>query len=471
MEKAPDFSFSSDEVLKTLRERNGRLEYQGSATSHFQAEPLIYDAQGNPIITSDWELEVIKKDTDTSTLPRFLPNKEKYIDRSAELGENMFRFSLDFARLCPSPGQFNEGLMADYVKTLALIRARGQEPMLTLYHWPMPRYLLEENEEGQIVQGGWEHPEVAKHFRFYIDNVVRFLGDDDRIRQILSEEGFDQDAQDKFLGEGLARYFITINEPNSIILPGYIGGVFPPFKKGRVDLIRGVLGRLVEAHDIAFNELKLKGQDRQVGVAHAWTYFDGILGGLAHELVNKKVTDQFERTGEYSDFLGLQYYFRMTIPLLARVADRHYGDHPAFGDVYPPGLYELMKKMHATYPNKEIFLTEFGFSDTNDRRRPYWILETARYVIEALKAGIPIKGMLLWSMVNNYEWAEGMDQKFGLFDESELSQPMTPDEGHLRSWQIWQSLLKALASPTPESLAALQKHYQTAKQQFESAEK
>jgi beta-glucosidase len=74
--------------------------------------------------------------------------------------------------------------------------------------------------------------------------------------------------------------------------------------------------------------------------------------------------------------------------------------------------------MHAKYPAKEIFVSEVGFSDKSDGRRPYWILDTARYIIEAKSKGIPIIGVLLWSLVNNFEWELGMSQKFGLFSEA-----------------------------------------------------
>ncbi len=491
------FDFSAEDVAKALRPPSGRkLEYVGSATSHFQAEPLHFDAAGNPVAVSDWELEVAKSMRgersrvqgvgDVANLPRFLERKEQYVQRSAELGENMFRFSLDFARLCPKEGEFNDELMAEYVKALALIKAHGQEPMLTIYHWPMPRYLLETDNQGNITKGGWEHPDVAQRFRFFIERTLRFLGNEDSVRYALQQEGLSVDAQDKFLGEGLVRYFTSINEPLTILATGYLGGVFPPYKKMRMLAIREVLGKLVEAHDIARNEIKsgkFKGglsRSPKVGVAHAWHFFDGVFGEAMHSFSNKSIADKFEREGLESDFLGLQYYFRTTaLEQLAISAGagklyqklqrgKRYGEHPAFGDVYPSGIYELLKKMRASYPQKEIFITEFGFSDKEDLRRPYWILETVRYVIEALKAGVPVKGMLLWSLVNNFEWNLGMEQKFGLFDESELREPLKRSpKGEIRGWEAWQQLAKAVHDPTPENLRELQSYYETAKAQFE----
>lgn len=479
------FDFTADEVLETLRSKNNESIKIGTAMSDFQQEPFVYDDKGEPIILSDWELNVynkvkggqtsIKSEQNPENFPKFLPNKKLYIERSQEINQNMFRFSLDFARLCPKEGEFNSELMAEYVRTLGLIRAHGQEPMLAVYHWPMPKYLLKLDNDGDVKSGAWENPDVAKHFRFYVENVVKFLADETKVKNALSAEGFDKNFQDKFVSEGLVRYFLSINEPINIILPTYMVGIFPPFKHGRADLIKKVLEKLVEAHDIARDQIKeniasTEKGEAQVGIGHNWTYFDGALGKISHYLANKKLTEAFERGGKHTDFLGLQYYFRFTMPQLSR-SGRTYGDNPYFGDIYPQGIYENLKKMNAEYPNKEIFITEFGFSDKDDKRRPYWILETVRYVIEALKQGIPIKGMLLWSLVNNFEWDMGMEQKFGIFDESELKKPLnslSSNKGGVRGWESWRAVAKAIANPSIESLKELQNYYEVAKQQFEA---
>jgi beta-glucosidase len=483
--KGSDFNFSAEDVLKTLRPASGKtsIEYIGTAVSHWQAEPLLYGPDGKPQVFSDWEFELVKNiegkpskiagRQDPEKFPQFLKKKEAYINRSAELGDNMFRFSLDFARLCPKEGEFDNELMADYVKALALVRARGQEPMLALYHWPMPVFMTEKNQEGNISHGGWENPETAKQFQFYIENIVKFLADEDKMRGVLSQEQFGKEAQDKFLAEGLVKYFISVNEPINCIFTNYVAGVFPPFKIGRLDLAKKTLEKLIESHDIMRDQLKSgilkvpREREPQVGVAHAWNYFDGSLGEIAHDLMNRHPAQKFERSGDYTDFLGLQYYFRSTLPFYKDKKGRDYGEHPDFGDVYPPGMYKMLMKMNEEYPQKDIFISEFGFSDNTDTRRPYWILETMRYIIQAKKEGIPVKGMLLWSIANNFEWALGMDQKFGLFDESELSHPLVHGaNGGVKSWEAWQAATRAITDPSEESLKHLQEVYEKAYQQY-----
>ena len=152
-----------------------------------------------------------------------------------------------------------------------------------------------------------------------------------------------------------------------------------------------------------------------------------------------------------------------------KIGGRHkiYGDNPYFGDMHPPGIFHILKEINSEYPQKDIFITEFGFSDSTGERRPYWILETVRHVIEAMEHGIPVKGMLLWTLVNNFEWNLGLSQKFGLFDEHELQKPLHPSPaGSIKGWEAWKSAVLAITDPNHENLQKLQAAYITAQNQF-----
>lgn len=477
---SPNFDFSSKEVIELLQRKP--IEFIGTATSDFQQAPLHYKENGEPLITNDWEYELHKNLEGKKSgiqfpqtkdgLPQFFEHKKLYTKRSQEIGQNMFRFSLDFGRLCPKEGEFNSALMAEYVKILAHIKADGQEPMLTMYHWPMPFYLLKTNDTtGDIEAGGWENSDVIKHFRFYVENVVNFLADEDKIRKALAEENFDKKFLDKIISNGLVEYFISINEPESVLLPGYIAGVFPPFKKGKLGMAMKVLSKLVEAHDIIFHTVKegiwkMGNPGPKIGVANSWPYFDGILGNVAHSFINESISDKFERNGEHTDFLAMQYYYRMSVPNFTK-SNKLYGEHPYFRDIYPGGILENLKKMSSRFPKKDIFISEFGFSETQDQQRPYLSIETVKYILEALKQNIKIKGILFWSMVNNLEWAWGMQQRFGLFDEHELMSPLKYSEpGNIQGWEAWHAVANALTNPTAHSLSHLQACYKTARNQF-----
>jgi beta-glucosidase len=454
------------------------IEYMGSSTSLFQAEPLCYDGSGRPIITSDWELELLRRvrgeyshipRADTQRLPRFLSLRSQYLARSAQLLENIFRFSFEFSRLCPKAGEFDEGLMREYAKTLVLSRIHGQEPLVTLQHFTMPADLVD-FRGADFNRGAWEHPDVTKRFRFYIENVVRFLSDEAAIESIGQELGLSNEQQGRIMDEGLVKYFVTINEPVVVLYNGYVIGLFPPFK--RMHFVTGlrVLQKLVEAHDIATttikNGLSARKWQPQAGVAYNWQFPEGLFGKGAQEL-HEYSTRGFERGGGHSDFVGLNYYFRYKF--FGKRRGREYGTHPSFGDVYPRGILQVLTELHRYCPAVPIFITEFGFADDNDLRRPYWMIETLRYIMEAMQKGVPVKGVLVWTLVNNFEWDLGMSQKFGLFDEAELDKPLLESQTGISSWEVWQTAIATVRSPTRNGITRLQRCYERARRQYKEA--
>ncbi len=456
-----------------------RIDYFGSGLSHFQAEPLMTRPGFEPEALSDWEYELLRQlrrpssrfsETALSgTFPNFLLHKHAYIRRSSELGQNMFRFSVDFSRLCPKAGEFDEQLMAEYIRTLILIKATGQEPFLTLHHYTMPRYLTEVDTNGSYHFGAWEHPQVLDHFRFYISSVMAFLSDRDKIAPILNEMNL-AGLRERLLSGGLVQYFMTFNEPMVTPTAGYLAGLFPPYKS--VDYLRAkrVVDMIVKAHGIATNEirngLRSQSQEPKVGLGHNWSYYEGLFGPILQGL-EEHFARRFETSGP-TDFLGVHYYNRTKTfpPDLCRKLD--YSDQPKFGDIYPAGLPKVAARMQHQFPDKPLFVSEFGFSDEHDLRRPYWILETFRYILEAQKQGVPIKGVMIWTLVNNLEWDLGMSQKFGLFSESDLYSPLETSTKGIRSWEVWQAIIRAAVSPGPQELARLDTCYDRAKQQYEN---
>ncbi len=476
----------ADDVIKLFETEARKIKYVGTATCDFQAQPFLYGLDGRPIISSDWEMHEMRAVNEGREniyeMPRFLDNPELYMRRAEALGLNMFRFSLDFARLCPNEGEFDKNMMGRYVRALALIKAHGMEPMLCIYHWPMPRYLLRVNRNGEIEAGGWENPQVQRHFRFYVEQVVRYLGDESKIRPILAEAGFDHNSQDKIIEEGLVQYFLTINEPTNIIGPGYLFGMFPPYKRGAIRKALQVLEQLATAHRTAEEELRNLGRQQirqpMVAATHNWSYIEGPLGSgtLLNEAVNYAPTSYIEGRAR-SDYLALQYYHRLQLPFIHGVPKfleklgspdhRVFSDMPDFGDIYPLGIYRVLKEMDRRYPGIPVIITEMGFADTTDRLRPFWLIETARYAMQAAQ----VRGMLQWTLVNNLEWALGMKVPFGMFSERELSQPLIPSqEGSIRSWEVWRAIAGVCCSQDPESrqhrLAELGRVYQIAQTQY-----
>jgi beta-glucosidase len=437
------------------------MKYVGTAASAFQSSVWPYEINCTEsdasYARSDWEFEIEKKirlnptcfdrHARVTEFPDFMRKHDLYIKRSQDLGLNMFRISFDWARLCPRPGEFDWELMREYVRIVAKIKLSGQEPMITMHHFTMPLWLCR-YKGGSIVHGGWEHTECIRHFRYYIERVAGFLHDPYAITDALAPLGLEREITEKLILDGLFTYVMSVNEPMVTLQMSYLAGAFPPFKRGRVLTTRKILGRMIEAHDIVYSEFKkIRAESNipavQVGVGYNWQYFDGWGSSRARWRANEHYAKKIERDGARSDWIGEHYYCRFTCPLFWRKRlGRDYSDKPDFGDIYPEGLYDVLVRMHNVFPHKPIFVSEVGFADRSDWRRPYWIVKTYDSIFKARSAGVPVLGMLLWSLVDNYEWDQAMDVRFGLYPEKALEEPLWTGkaEHRIRSDRVWSSL-------------------------------
>lgn len=487
-----------------------KLQTVGTGCCDFQANPEpAKNPDGTWDIRTDWEKAIIDsrnagpmenpdKTTaqkrirgDLNALPDFDRDYKKQMDDAAdELNNSAFRMSLDFGRLCPRPEEFDEKLMGEYLKKIAYCRKKGMDPVVTLHHWPMPLSFCEIKPNGTYVKGAWEHPEILKHLEFYIKKLTEYLFNPQKIRQILEQDpDFTSEEIDEMLNDGtIARTFITINEPVCHFLVPYWVGEFPPFKKGKFKTGRKVLQTVGEAHHIAWNEMNNAvdripdiQNDVRLGVAHNYIYFEGhgpVTRRIAKHLdqkINWNAVDIVEKDGKESDFYGIQYYHREDISwagLRHRITGKDsrknyvYGDHPGFGDIYPQGIQSVIGEVSKRYPEKKIKVTEFGFADRTDRRRPFWIMETIKCILESKEKGANIDGVILWANINNLEWSAGMDIQFGLYDHNGNRLP-SDDGTQISSREVWSILSTYLNNPTEQNKAVVEQLYAKAKEQYE----
>jgi beta-glucosidase len=308
------------------------------------------------------------------------------------------------------------------------MRAVGLEPMITLYHFTLPLWLYE--------RGGWERPQAATHFVRYVERAVGAFGD-------------------------LCRFWCTINEPMVYLSMGYIYGTWPP-GCGSLSAARDVFRNLVAAHAGAYEVIHREQTDAQVGYAKHLRIFepadperwlDRKLVGWMDHLFNESALVGFAdgtllfpfgwpgRTGqaaagpELLDFIGLNYYARDKVAF-----DRHrqdemfirFANDPAItpagmghaGEIYPHGLYRALVRV-AGY-DLPIYVTEFGLPDSDDSLRSRFIVEHVAAMGRALAEGVPLRGAYFWSLVDNFEWAEGWSARFGLMALDPQTQERTP---------------------------------------------
>jgi len=338
---------------------------------------------------------------------------EKDFERAAALGQNSHRLSIAWSRLEPYEGVWDEAAVARYREMLSALRENGITPMVTLHHFTSPRWLAEDD--------GWANPAVIERFVRFVRRAVEAFGD-------------------------LVTLWCTINEPVIYAFNTCLGATFPPGQVSLGKTIR-VLRHMAYAHAAAYDAIHGAQPEAQVGFAKHQRAFapanpvsalDGWAVGLRDYLANRLFMAavmegrlQFPlgwgqrdaRLVNRLDFVGLNYYNRDTLAFdpgalrnffvrEVRDADRPQ-DIPAWwGDADPDGLYRFLKQF-AGY-GLPVYVTENGWLDATDEQRPYHLITHLAAVHRALAEGVPVKGYYYWSLVDNFEWAEGFSSRFGL---------------------------------------------------------
>ncbi len=327
---------------------------------------------------------------------------EADFDIAKSLGHTAHRFSVEWARIEPLPGQFNQEAIAHYRSVLAALKLRGITPFVTLWHFTLPLWFSK--------AGGFESSDAPAIFSRYAAFVVNELGD-------------------------YCSHFATLNEPNVYATHGYLYGAWPPFKRGKflwkkigkedgtsekthanAQFINffaymRVVRNLARAHNKAYDAIKALRPEAQISVVKHVHYFNAdthFLNRFKARVAAQLQTYNFmNRVAGQCDEIGLNYY-------------RHtkFGDNQNYlhtdmeWDVYPNGIFDAIMMLHRY--RKPIFIAEAGLADENDDLRPDYIRVQVMAVYRAIKAGADVRGHMYWSLLDNYEWALGFGKRFGL---------------------------------------------------------
>jgi beta-glucosidase len=368
---------------------------------------------------------------------------EQDFDLMAAMGHNTHRLSVEWSRIEPEEGVFDPAAIARYREMLAGLRQRGIEPMVTLFHFTTPLWLAR--------QGGWRNPAVVGHFRRFVRHTVAQVGD-------------------------LVTLWCTINEPNVYAALGYLYGEHAPGEKS-VKLYFRVLRHLLQAHAAAYRVIHALQGNAQVGLVKNVQIFEALdrtdaLAGRAASLLDALFNDITFRAAtdgrlrfplslgmaahgplvDSVDFWGVNYYSRQrVIPSGARkgrggllqptpgAETSDHGRHGTYGEVYPAGMYCVLKRVAGL--GKPIYITENGLPDADDDQRPRFLVTHLAHVQRAIAEGVDVRGYYHWSFTDNFEWAEGWALRFGLVALDEKTQARTPRP----SAQLYTDIIRANA--------------------------
>lgn len=360
---------------------------------------------------------------------------EEDLDLITSLGVDAYRFSVAWPRVCrDDSGSWNEKGMAFYERLVDGMLARGIKPYLTLNHWDLPAKLQ--------AKGGWANRDTVYRFVEYASHVAARMGD--RVAAIT-----------------------THNEPWVMANLGHETGEFAPGIKNRAIAMQ-VSHHLLLSHGLALQALRAQGCKGELGIVLnlspvvsatdtpedralaqlkdgklvRW-YMDPLFGkGYPQDVLDYLGNDAPKlQDGDLRDiatpldFLGVNYYSRKVVSAKGNW-DVHQGGLP-FTDmgweIYPEGLTELLLRLHRDYRLPPIYMTENGaaFNDTisegkiNDARRVDFIARHIDAMAKAMAKGVNIQGYMVWSLLDNFEWASGYEKRFGIVHVDYATQKRT----------------------------------------------
>jgi len=318
-----------------------------------------------------------------------------------DLGLQSYRFSVEWARIEPEEGRFDAAELRHYRDMVDLCRKVGVEPIVTLHHFTLPTWLS--------ASGGVLAPRSAELFARYCRQVAEAL-------------------------QGRVRWVVTINEPMILVLMGYLQGVWPPGQKSPGDAVRAAR-RLVSWHKLAHAAIRGVDQDMLLGVAKHWIDFRPLdaakpvhrLGSrLQHHLFNRWYLEQVKSV---SDFIGINYYARQYATSLLRQVPLATPEDPRTEmgwSIAPDGLRAALAGA-AAY-GLPLIVTENGIACQQDEERIRYIDSHLAAVRQAMAGGADVRGYQYWSLLDNFEWAEGYRPQFGLVAVDRSSQRRTVRE-------------------------------------------
>jgi beta-glucosidase len=437
-------SFSKENWLADLEEEFSKEEFKladfgdqflwGAACAAFQVEGAWnLDGKGESI----WDHFTHKKgnvnNNETADIAVDFYHKFKEdIALVKALNLKVFRFSIAWTRIFPNGiGEINQKGVDFYHQVIDECIKQGVQPWVTLYHWDLPQKLQD--------KGGWTNREVLKWFDEYVTFCAKEFG-------------------------SKVKNWMVMNEPAAFVGLGYMLGYHAPGKKGisnflkathhvclsmalggkilRKEVLEANIGTTFSCSYVEPINSKSKNIEasKRIDALINRLYIEPILGkGYPYDVFPalKRIEKYFEPGDEQLlafdfDFIGLQNYFRVVgkhslfppvmfakeVPATKRAVPINEMNF----EVYPEGIYKILKQFSEYKEIKKIIVTENGvcYKDfvvdgkVADKERIQFFKDYLYNVLKAKNEGVPVDGYFIWSLTDNFEWSEGYHPRFGI---------------------------------------------------------
>jgi len=345
----------------------------GASTSAMQVEGGIEN--------NDWAEAVREgKAPEMGLACDFYNRYEEDFDTAQSLGHNANRFSVEWARIEPHEGVFDEIEIEHYKKMVTALRARSMEPFVTLWHFSLPLWFVE--------SGSFGRSDAPQIFARYAAKMAEAFGKD-------------------------VTFYITMNEPLVWVGEhGKILGAAPGLQKPFTYLF--YFGQLIKAHKAAYEAIKKTISDAHVGIAkHQFSFVGkGPFGTIAAVLARYFWNRHFLNAISHSlDFIGIQFYQRLFF-WQSKQEDSVQEKSDIGWQLHPEAIYDVL--IEASHFHLPLYVSEAGIADAKDQWRTEYIKGLVRGTHRAIADGADVCGFFYWSLLDNYEFLEGFSMKFGL---------------------------------------------------------
>jgi len=343
---------------------------------------------------------------------------------AASMGHSAHRLSLEWSRLEPTPGRHHRGAIDRYREILGAAQDAGLQTMVTINHFTLPAW----------ARRGWLDPALPGAFAEHAAFVADVFGD-------------------------LVDLWATLNEPIVLAAKAYGARAWPPGINRPTALARALRAQL-EAHAGAYHDLKERNPDVPVGLvlnlprfepSRPRTIADRIAAGTQGWVVGGAllsalrsgrcvppvglVPGTIPKLAGAIDFLGINYYGRYVVRAAGlRPGGVHVQENTRrtettdWGEPWPGGLLDELRGASAMLDGLPLYVTENGIYDPDDTLRPRYLVEHVAAVHEAIARGVDVRGYFHWSLVDNFEWAQGWSTPFGLIEVDRETGERRPKE-------------------------------------------
>jgi beta-glucosidase len=338
------------------------------------------------------------------------------LDIARSLNLNSYRFSLEWARIEPEPGQFSIAMLEHYRAILDGCRSRGLKAVVTFSHFTCPRWFA--------MRGGWTNPEAPQLFARFCDRAARHLAAGMHVAATLNEPNLMRLLRYKLPPQALAgSEGVQAAAARACASDSFVAMMIETAAQ-----TNAVLPIMIAAHHAGRAAIKAVRGDLPVGVTLAIEDDQAVGATTERDRKRAQCYDAWLEAARGDDFIGVQNYERARIGEAGKLPPPADAVLTAAGtEIYPASLAGAARYAweRARVP---VLITEHGIGTADDRQRAALIPAALGHLHDLISSGVPVMGYIHWSLLDNYEWVFGFGPKYGLasVDRSTFKRTLKP---------------------------------------------